>query len=58
MDLVFTRENYPIRAARRAGFESTLRSIRRYVARAEELMLAAAREPRKGRMGPKDRRPN
>ncbi len=38
--------------------ESTLRSIRRYVERAEELMLAAARGdfPGQSRMGSKDRR--
>ena len=38
--------------------ESTLRSIRRYVERAEELMLAAARGefPGKSRMGSRDRR--
>jgi len=38
--------------------ESTLRSIRRYVKRAEELMLAAAKGefPGESRMGSKDRR--
>lgn len=42
------------------GFESTLRSIRRYKERAEELMLAAARGdfPGQSRMGSKDRRAN
>jgi hypothetical protein len=40
------------------GFESTMRSIRRYVERAEELMLAAAKGdfPGQSRMGSKDRR--
>jgi hypothetical protein len=39
--------------------ESTLRSIRRYVERAEELMRAAAKGefPGKSRMGSKDRGP-
>jgi hypothetical protein len=43
---------------RSPDIESTLRSIRRYAERAEELMLAAARGdfPGQSRMGARDRR--